>query len=108
MNKKNDILSEVKNELRKQVVNKQENSEISKQAQGDPEHLYLVTVNHNDHIDDVVKEWVAPLSVAIPIPHTAGELFQVEEGQRLAVLTSLPPTSEGVTLIKKYKRDRGE
>ncbi|VEA73358.1 Uncharacterised protein [Serratia rubidaea] len=37
---KTDILSEVKNELRKQMVNKQENTEISKQAQGEPEYLF--------------------------------------------------------------------
>ena len=104
--KRKDILSEVRFELQQQMVIKQENTEISKQAQGEPEHLFLVVVNHNDPISDLVKEWIAPLSVAIPIPHTAGELFQVEEGQRLAVLTSLPPTSEGVTLIKKYKREK--
>lgn len=99
--KRKDILSEVKNEL-KQMVNTQENTEISKQAQGEPEHLFLVVVNHNDPISDLVKEWVAPLDCDIPLPHTTG-LFRVSESQRLAVLRSLP-NDGSVTLIKKYKR----
>lgn len=101
---KTDTLRCVKNKLKQQMVNKQENIEISKQAQDDSGYLFLVSINHNDHIDGVVKEWIAPLSCDIPIPHISGEMFHVEEGQRLAVLTTLPPTSEGVTLIKKYKR----
>lgn len=104
MNNKQSALRAVKDELKFQICNKQESTEISKQAQGEPEYLFLVSINHDNHINDVVKEWIAPISCDIPILHISDEMFHVEEGQRLAVLSSRPPTSEGVTLIKKYKR----
>lgn len=104
MNNKQSSLRAVKDELKFQICNTQKNTEISKQAQDDPEHLYLVTVNHNDHINGVVKEWIAPLDCSIPIPYTEA-VFMVSEGQRLAVLRSLP-NDGSVTLIKKYKREK--